>query len=177
MTTNYNDDADAVDGLSNVYIESTLDQLSTTNFIGVYSAENFPFKYLKKNRTQKMNLICNLSPSNKPGTHFIALCCSSNKIKYFDSLGMSPTTSKHVYNSLKKLTKRRHELAEVLPKAIQSDTSSHCGFYCMLYVLLEDDYIKFCQPTGLKRFSINNLDMNDSICVRNLLTVIALCRK
>ena len=157
-------------GISNVFIEKTIKAIPTTNFIGVYSAENFPFTYLDRNRTQKMVLICNLSPSDKPGTHFVTLCCTNNILRYFDSLALDPElVSPELYKSIKKCGR---QLWYVIDDPIQAENSEFCGFYSMLYALLSDDYIKLCKPSGLKRFKKIDLDENDAICISNLLTVI-----
>ena len=91
-------------------------------FQGVFSADTLP----KNPRL----LVCNTDPSNKPGTHWIAIFVDSNgRGEYFDSLGRKPPEVFEDYmndNCIDWIYNTRQ---------LQSIDSSYCGFYCCFYCM------------------------------------------
>jgi hypothetical protein len=93
---------------------------------GVFSIDKIP-RILK----EKHFIIVNLSPSNLPGSHWIAIIRSEkNTLEIFNSLGVStldnltpyfkfPNNFELIYNEEK----------------FQSDLSVHCGFFCIYFIV------------------------------------------
>ena len=89
-----------VKGLSNNYVEKTGFKLLQT-FLGCYPSDLQP-----KSKKSTFSVIFNLSKHNEPGTHFVAIYSTKDKIIYFDSLG-APCTNKLIKKLLEAARKRK----------------------------------------------------------------------
>ena len=81
--------------------------------------------------------IINTSPSNHPGTHWIAVYLNDTVDEYFCSYGSDPP--KEVRRLLRKPYKRTEHLT-------QNISSNLCGQYCILYLLSR------CRGHSLEKF-------------------------
>jgi hypothetical protein len=93
---------------------------------GIYSIDKIP-KTLK----EKHFLICNLSPSNLPGTHWIAIIRSEkHTLEIFNSLGVNNL------DSLKPYFKFPNNFELIFnEEKFQSNTSINCGFFCIYFII------------------------------------------
>lgn len=93
---------------------------------GIFSIDKIP-----RNLKEKHFIICNLSPSTLPGSHWIAIIRSEkNTLEIFNSLGVEnldnltphfkfPNNFELVYNEQK----------------FQSNVSVKCGFFCIYFIV------------------------------------------
>jgi len=116
-------------------------------FQGVFSTDTLP----KKPRL----LVSNTDPSNKPGTHWIAIYVDSNgRGEFFDSFGRKPSEVFEDYmneNCIDWIYNTRQ---------LQSIASSYCGFYCCFYCMFR------CRGFDLTRIVntfTRDTGLNDSI--------------
>ena len=111
------------------------------HFQGVYSIDTLP-------DTPRL-LISNTDPSDKPGTHWIAISVDSERRgEYFDSFGRQPPAVFEDYMN-------KHCISwSYNAKQLQSVVSSFCGAYCCVYCMLK------CKGFSLNR--IINLFTNDT---------------
>ena len=146
-------------GLSNIYIDNLIRSIVKSNtYEGIFSSDNIPNILHNK----KFSFICNLSPENTIGSHFIAITKQDNILTIWDSLNL-------------KVKKYPRDLQEYIKKnictygyrkKIQDEQSVFCGFYCILNVLKfhsskNINFIKFTSPT-----------VNDEICIKNILLLL-----
>ena len=95
-------------GLSNLFLERFLFPLCK-NFIGTFAVDTLPSNLWNT----PCSAIVNLSMSNHPGSHFIAIFINKhNYLCYFDSYALPPP----IYN---------HHLIQFLKKWITSDKIRH----------------------------------------------------
>jgi hypothetical protein len=109
-------------------------------FRGVYSLDTLPpKKYLKK----PSSFIVNTDPSNKPGTHWIAIYLPANgRAEFFDSYGRWPA-HKNFQTFIHKNTKKPILYNKM---KLQSPLSTVCGKYCCLYLFYK------CNGKSMKEF-------------------------
>lgn len=113
-------------GMSNFDLEE-IGKKSLFNFKGVYPSDSFP----KVNKNSKyFSVIFNLSPHDKPGSHFVALVKKNNIFYYFDSFG-EPCTTSYLKKSIAKYT------TQILynSKKLQQERSIFCSFFCLAFIL------------------------------------------
>ena len=105
----------------------------TRHFIGVYAEDEL--KNLTITNFPSL-LICNIDKSSEPGSHWIALGIFRHSLEVFDSTGFKiflwSRVPCHLLNFIHKLSLTRQV---ILSKRIQSNKSTLCGFYCILYIL------------------------------------------
>lgn len=99
---------------------------------------NLKIKNLLKNKIERVGIIYNLDPHDKPGSHWVAMYMDLNKKKvyYFDSYGTQPP------NEVKKLVDRIQEQGRELGMEIEYDynqtrhqyQNSECGVYSMYFI-------------------------------------------
>jgi hypothetical protein len=95
-------------------------------FIGVVSIDKIP-RIIK----EKHFLVCNLSPSNKPGSHWIVIVRSEkNTLEVFNSLGVENldilTPYFHFRNNFDLIFNEQ---------PFQSNNSTSCGFFCIYFIV------------------------------------------
>ena len=95
------------------------------SFNGTFSIDNIPVF-----DDDVFSIIINLSKQNEIGTHFIAVYVLENKIIYFDSFGNQLNNS-----SLKRYLKKYKKPIILSKIQIQNLLSSHCGFFCIAFIL------------------------------------------
>ena len=79
-------------------------------------------------------LIFNNQTSNQQGEHWIALYFNKKKhAEFFDSFGNSPTYYK-LNKYLKKSSTNKPSFSQL---TIQSNDSTFCGYYCVLFLLFK----------------------------------------
>ena len=139
-------------GISNHYIDRLMEKISC-NFRGTFSADNIPIF-----EEEFFSIIVNLSSEGEKGSHFIAISFSTSKILYFDSFGSQQTNS-NIENYLKRYRKQ----IIFTNNQIQHLLSSHCGFFCISFILCTENMISV--KSFLEMFHSNNLYLNDYICI------------
>ena len=93
-------------------------------FDGVFSIDHLPMTFKKT-----YNLIINTDPANLPGSHWISIVVKEDKTGYvFDPLGYAPSTFIQTW-----LNARGIQWSCNLRK-VQPDTSTLCGYYCILFL-------------------------------------------
>ena len=139
-------------GLTNKYIENLVHILDISNsFKGAFSSDNIPLF-----SDYNVSLICNLSKSNEKGSHFVAIYIKSDRIFYFDPLGLQCVV-KEICDYLKIYNKRIiHSL-----RAIQHPMSFHCGYFCTGFILAMSKKYSLIQFQNL--FTPTKLLENDKI--------------
>ena len=107
-------------------------------FRGVYSADNLP-KHLPLG--QGHGLICNLSATTQPGTHWIAIFISPfGDLTYFDSFGREcdvASINRFINVHARTLTYNK------IP--VQGSMSRTCGLFCIHFIM------KRCEGFDLRR--------------------------
>jgi len=90
----------------------------------------FPSDRLPKSMPKSSAIVVNTDPSDKPGTHWVAIFKNvDGTVDYFDSYGFKPmvATISHFLNKFKK--------CHYNMKRIQGILSSVCGHYCIYFVM------------------------------------------
>ena len=129
-------------------------------FRGVFSKDTLP-KYLPSGQAHA--LVCNLSHSKHPGTHWVAIYISPfGDLTYFDSFGRAPDVTEidiFINNHARTVTYNR------LP--IQGSITRTCGLYCIYFI------IKRCEGFGLTKilsiFHPFKPEVNDSLIIKYVL--------
>lgn len=141
-------------GISNASLNNILKK-KCSYFKGVYACDKIPSTLKTK---KHFAIVCNLSVSNQPGSHFISIIAMPNYVLYIDSIGI-PITNIYIQRFLE-LMKR---VVYVNTKQLQAIESMHCGFYCIMYVL------HFSKNENYQRRNklvfTTDLALNDKKCV------------
>lgn len=130
--------------MNSLQINKVLKKNSITKkcFRGVYSLDTLP---IKKNIKKPAAFVVNTDPSNKPGTHWIAIYFPKNGCaEYYDSYGQWPP-HKNFLNFIGKNNKKK-KIVLHSKKKLQSHLSIVCGKYCCLYILCR------CNGKSMKDF-------------------------
>ena len=140
-------------GISNMYIDNLMEKISSS-FRGTFSIDKIPMF-----KEEKFSIIVNLSKENEKGTHFIGISVSENVVVYFDSYGLE-TIDLTIEKYLKKYGKKIfHSNIQ-----LQHFFSSHCGFFCISFILCLENNIPFHK--FLKMFHKKDLYLNDYISIK-----------
>lgn len=102
--------------------EKFFDKNFFKNYLGVYSADNFP-----KNLKNSDFFIVNRDPSNLNGSHWMLVFFVEGKIEFFDSLGSDEKTVKNFLKFNNKLECIFNETP------VQSINSISCGYFCVYF--------------------------------------------
>ena len=140
------------DGISNIYIDHLMKTISLS-FRGTFSLDNIPTF-----EEETFSVIVNLSKVGERGSHFIALFILENKIWYFDSFG-----TLQINTIIEKYLKKYKKRILYTKTPIQHPISSHCGFFCISFILCIEN--KIPPRKFLKMFHKNKLYINDYICI------------
>ena len=149
-------------GLSSKYIDNLMkiSMLDSRNFIGVLSCDIF----LSMTKNGKINLspgkgmILNLSSSNHPGSHWVAIFLSSNGIvEFFDSFGLDCFDIK-ILEAFEDQKLRVINFEEKL----QHQDSQFCGYYCIAWLLCRE--VNISSSIFASFFNDKKLIYNDRIC-------------
>lgn len=140
-------------GISNVYIDSVLCEYAD-NFMGTFSSNEVEDKMLKVGQS----LVINLSPVDKPGSHFVAAkAVSSKELCFFDSLQLS-----QIPFAILNFLRNQRKSVTTLNWRIQHYESSFCGFFCIAFVL-SLQFVSF--SIFVSYFQKNDLLLNDYIVI------------
>ena len=105
-------------------------------------------------------LIVNIDSSSMPGSHWLALGIFRNQIEIFDPLGFNsklwPNKPFYLLNFLHNFSFSRKLIFSV---QIQPTSSFLCGFYCLFYVLMRQNF----SFRNIQRKFSRKLYKNDSI--------------
>ena len=178
-------------GVSNDFLQLVL-QKYCSDFHGVYSCDNIPVNILVKKK--RYSIICNLSPANHPGSHFISITVGDKGIvTYCDPLIIPPEISPDIAKFLvtacrgasaawgkgKKIRKNRGEIHTVPARAVQHPRSTFCGFFAMAYLLYFDSNVSGKPDGGLDFEAVREKspsDVNEDKCLRYILDMIKATR-
>ena len=145
-------------GLKNIYVQN-LAHHCLEQFSGVFACDMIPTVKLRRGDS----LIVNLSKSNTPGTHFVAIhrLKDSGKYLYFDSYGLKCWNG-DVLNYFKGQDQRDVIYSN---RQIQSWIGSYfCGYFCiaaLIYLELGKSMLQFHEL-----FDTVDLSSNDEICTK-----------
>ena len=90
-----------------------------------------PIDQLPKKIKYPSCLVINNQTSYKPGEHWLAIYFDKMKrAEFFDSFGNNP-----IYYNLKSFLEKNAKSFQFNKRILQSNSSSHCGYYCILYLL------------------------------------------
>ena len=151
--------------LYNYEIEEYLAKFKLPYFKGVYSSDNLP------KIDNDCIIICNLSDSIQPGSHFVTICKIGGVLFFLDSLALNVGNE----NLIRFLESEKSKSVEFcyINSPMQSYNSDSCGIYCIFFVLLyhvaanrHSCFIK------MKKFAVP--EINDYICIHNI-NVLARC--
>ena len=141
--------------MNNFEIDNEMNNLDC--YLGTFARDDIPNILIKK---RPLGLIINTDPSNKPGTHWVALFINQNNCaEYFDSFGERPICCE-IQNFLKI---NKIKCLKYNKYKIQSIFSSNCGAFCILY--LKTRCNKFSFNEFIKLFTANKI-YNDAIVER-----------
>ena len=130
---------------------------SLSNFIGVYAEDELETITISSFPSL---LICNTDILSLPGSHWIAIGIFRDTVEIFDPCGFRifilPRIPCHLLTFIQKLSVTR---TIRISDRVQSDLSTLCGFYCMLYVLARTS-LSFKK---IQSFFSSRLARNDSI--------------
>lgn len=100
------------------------------NFIGVYPINRLPIIILPK----KCGIIINLDEHYKEGSHWVAVKFEPQRPAfYFDSFGRRPP------NAIIAFMEKNAKSWIACNRIYQSEYSSLCGYYCILFLLCKQD--------------------------------------
>ena len=127
-----------------------------SRFNGVYSRDNL-------SKIKDGAYITNLDEYSDIGTHWVALCVSSNNVTYFDSFGVE-----HIPKKIMKFIENRNIKTNIF--RIQSYDSIMCGCFCTGFIDFMfkgkslTDYTNLFSPNDFKRNddTILNYFMNNT---------------
>lgn len=108
-----------------------------------------------------MLAVCNTSPSDTLGTHWVVVCIDScRRGEFFDSLGMPP----HTYGLERSMDNVKTWVYN--DKKLQSDTSVVCGFYAIAFCRAK--LLGIDMQTFVSLFSTRDYHGNDDLIYRNI---------
>ena len=136
-------------GLTSAYIEKFL-QMYCRNFHGIFSPDTLPIQTVGPG-----TLVCNLSNSDLPGSHFISIIIRDSEVLYIDPFG-TPCENELISNFMKLMKKP----IKYNSSMVQALSSSFCGFFCILFCLYYD------QKRSFQLMFYEDLRKNDLKCVQ-----------
>lgn len=123
---------------------------------GVYALDKLPSKIVRP-----CLIIANTSLASQPGDHWTSFYfkANSNRAEFFDSFGRRPT--QHQFKTFLK-----HNCKSFIynSKRIQSDFSSVCGHYSLIFLFFRCN--NYSMTKFLSRFNIHNREANDNKILR-----------
>jgi hypothetical protein len=142
-------------GLTNIYLQDVIGGTCET-FIGVFSCDE-----LQDIPPQnQFSLVCNFSPSNMKGTHFIALYVTASSTYYFDSYGL-PCIDPEINKFVVSLNRAKNYSSAA---SIQDMYSTFCGYYCWGFILSMEQNNNVSYITHFNRKRLK--DKNDIKCIK-----------
>lgn len=139
-------------GLTNKYVEN-LGLCLIENFLGTFPCDIQP----DVSELKSFSVVFNESKSSDPGSHFICIYATEEKLFYFDSMGLC------LENDYIKLFAYSCGRSVVLSDIqIQSLDSNMCGFFCICFLLYMSLGFEF--KNFFNCFS-RDLKLNDTIVI------------
>lgn len=139
-------------GLTNKYVEN-LGFCLIDNFLGTFPCDIQP----DVDGLKSFSLVFNESKHNEPGSHFVCVYATEERVFYFDSMGLSLENDR-----IKLFVFSCGRSIELSDKQIQSLDSSMCGFFCICLLLYMS--LGFSFKNFFECFS-SDLKLNDAIVV------------
>lgn len=110
-------------------------KISKRYFLGVFPIDKLPLRRIKR----PCSIVCNTDPSHKEGKHWVAIFLPKfGKVEYFDSFGIKPT-NEEIYEFISKNGKEY----KYNSRQIQSNKSTTCGKFCILFILFRSRNLKY----------------------------------
>lgn len=129
------------------------DPILRDNVVGVYAADQLPVKTMQR----PYGFIANTDIHLMQGHHWCAFFHDGYDLEFFDSYGRSPERNS-VY--FKQWLNKRSSSVRVNKHQIQSDSSSVCGLYCILY--LRNRLLGQTMTDFIDHFDSSNFNNNDT---------------
>ena len=140
-----------IDGLS----ENVLSDLMS-HFVNLQMYKGiFPYNHIQLKKTEKFCIIVNV------GFHFVAICVCETFVLYIDPLGNPVPFLPELILFLKNLKKPIFFNC----KQIQSNKSSHCGFFSCLFCIYFEYIFTNQHPQINLSFHKKQLTKNDKLCI------------
>jgi hypothetical protein len=103
-----------------------------------------------------IGFIMNLDDSSEPGSHWVAVYISGDSVEYFDPLGQPPSDSfkkdiKKYLEGMKIPILMKFKINNV---KWQSDTSNHCGWFCIQWLDNRFNNIPFVNATKFTNLAV-----------------------
>ncbi len=112
--------------MDTIQILSILRKTIGQDLLGVFPSDKFP---TTTDYSDRFGFVLNTDPSDKPGTHWVAIFIEGNSAEYFDSYGLPPTIP-----TIRKFLQKFGEL-QYNKRRIQGLLSSVCGHYCIYFLI------------------------------------------
>src|SRR5579859_1501720 len=138
--------------------------LRTNRFTKRIYCGTFPCDKLKNYKlpSHACGMIVNFDPSNKPGSHWIALLFDKNKnVQYFDTYARDIKTNRDIYNFIR--SRGNKHVQFLTGDSIQHDDSSVCGHYSILFLLCRAKKIPFHTFVDTFKDQINSGDYDNVV--------------
>lgn len=132
------------------------DSFAKRYFVGVFSRTRIPIP-----KKIPASYVINLDSYGSKGFHWIGVFITPDKIYIFDSFGGNFMNDSKFSSFLASFLHKRTVLSS--PIVVQNFSSSTCGLYCILFILLMSRKCKFNDFICL--FNRNNLNVNDEAIV------------
>ena len=143
-------------GLSSKKIEKILN--CCKSFIGCFACDQLELLSLTH---FPCFLIVNTDPSNRPGTHWIAIRVSKSNVEMFDSLGLLYENEIPI-SILAFIQRLAVSRSFKFNQRFQPDSSVLCGFYCIFFVFLR----QFCNFHNIQLMFGDDFVKNDQLITK-----------
>jgi hypothetical protein len=152
----------AAAGISNHFIDGVLrSACSPDEYAGVFSADTIPPELADRRR---FSFVTNLSRADEEGSHFVCVVGRPQYVLYIDPTGL-PCIIDGIRSFLDAACNSSRSLL-YNKSAIQDPVgSSHCGFYCILFVLYFDPAVQVDFELKFQKSPLL-LKENDETCVK-----------
>ena len=117
--------------------------------LGVYAADKIPSRAtVERHRTRLgprsdglVYFIANTDPASRPGSHWVAFVVFASHpsvVEYFDSFGFPLDYYSELSNACRRLGyfRSRSSIRCVSTQAMQCDSTSVCGHYCIIFLVM-----------------------------------------
>ena len=139
--------------LSGDEINSILEE--KPNFIGCFARNELP------QVSQPCSFIVNTDPSDRSGSHWLAIVLRQETALYFDSFGL-PILEPDIKNYLSQY----YSYVIYNTECIQDTLSEYCGYYCAAFIKQVQSVEDF--SIFVNKFSFINPKLNDKIVMQML---------
>ena len=127
---------DSNGGITNILLEELRQEWAPRLCLGIFPSDDLsvPSTIHRFSSLPSFSIIANLSPSNQPDGHFVALLAKPKFLIYIDSFGNPPSsqTSPHLFHFLSRIKELGREIF-FSKNRIQGMLSPFCGLYALLF--------------------------------------------